>query len=157
MFHEMRRKERLLPNEETEAILNKAEYGVFSTIGEDGYPYGVPVNYVFYNGNIYFHCASDAGHKLDNIKYNPNVSFTVVTDSKIIPENLTTGYSSVIVFGKASFAEGEEAKAALLKLVEKLAPNFIEKGKICIESGKMPASVIKITPEYTTGKANKQR
>ena len=60
-----------------------------------------------------------------------------------------------IIFGKASLAEGEEAKAALLKLVEKLAPDFVEKGKSCIESGKMPASVIKITPEYITGKANK--
>lgn len=155
MFHEMRRKERILTNEEAETILNKAEYGVFSTIGEDGYPYGVPVNYVFYNGNIYFHCASNVGHKLENIKYNPNISFTVVTDSTIIPSGLTTGYSSVIIFGKASFAEGEEAKAALLKLVEKLAPDFVEKGKSCIESGKMPASVIKITPEYITGKANK--
>ena len=38
MFHEMRRKERMLTNEEAETILNKAEYGVFSTIGEDGYP-----------------------------------------------------------------------------------------------------------------------
>lgn len=157
MFREIRRKDRALTNDDALEILEKSEYGIVSTLSDNGYPYGVPVNHVFYNGNVYFHCALDAGHKLDNIKYNPNVSFTVVTDSTVIPSGLTTGYSSVIIFGKASLAEGEEAKAALLKLVEKLAPDFVEKGKSCIESGKMPASVIKITPEYITGKANKQK
>ena len=157
MFREIRRKDRALTNDDALEILEKSEYGIVSTISDNGYPYGVPVNHVFYNGNIYFHCASNVGHKLENIKYNPNISFTVVTDSTVIPSGLTTGYSSVIVFGKASFAEGEEAKAALLKLVEKLAPDFIKKGTSCIESEKMPASVIKITPEYITGKANKQK
>lgn len=64
MFYEMRRKDRLLTEKEAKEILSEGEYGVLSTIGEDGYPYGVPVNYVYLNDSIYFHCAADVGHKL---------------------------------------------------------------------------------------------
>ena len=95
MFYEMRRKDRLLTEKEAREILSEGEYGVLSTMGENGYPYGVPVNYVYLNDNIYFHCAADVGHKLENIKYNNHVCFTVVTNESVLPEALTTKYDSV--------------------------------------------------------------
>ena len=67
MKREMRRKDRLLTEKEAREILSEGEYGVLSTMGENGYPYGVPVNYVYLNDNIYFHCAADVGPKLENI------------------------------------------------------------------------------------------
>ena len=76
MFREMKRKERQLSAELTEKILNKCTSGVLSVIGDDGYPYGVPVSYAYSDGKIFFHCAKE-GHKVDAIKNNPKVSFTV--------------------------------------------------------------------------------
>ena len=76
MFKEMRRKDRMLTKEELLDIMATAEYGVLSTVGEDGWPYGVPVNFVYNGGKIYFHAAL-TGQKLDNILFNNKVSFCV--------------------------------------------------------------------------------
>jgi hypothetical protein len=84
MFKEIRRKEKQLTIEECHELLTKAEYGTLATIGADGYPYAVSVNYVFPNGNIYFHCAT-VGQKLDNIDNCSNVSFNIVTDVWVVP------------------------------------------------------------------------
>ena len=84
MFRKIRRKEKQLTAEECSEILAMAEYGTLATMGADGYPYAVPVNYVFHNSNIYLHCAN-VGHKLDNIGYCSNVSFNVVTDVWVVP------------------------------------------------------------------------
>lgn len=99
MFREMRRNERRLSSAESIAVLNEGNHGVLCTFGADEYPYGVPVHYVYHNGSVYFHCAV-IGHKLDNIKNNPNVSFCVVGSDRVIPASFTTRYRSVIVFGK---------------------------------------------------------
>ena len=63
---EMRRKDRAITEEDARALLNKAEYGVLSTVTEDGKPYGVPLNFCVIDCCLYFHCA-DEGQKIDNI------------------------------------------------------------------------------------------
>jgi Predicted flavin-nucleotide-binding protein len=68
MQREMRRSDRQLAIEEAKEILTKAEYGSLATIGEDGYPYVVPVSYAFEDSSIYIHGATE-GHKLDNINF----------------------------------------------------------------------------------------
>ena len=75
MFRKLRKINYEIPKERVEELIKTTEYGVLSTVGEDGYPYAVPVNYAYINGNIYFHCARE-GHKLDNISFNNKVSFT---------------------------------------------------------------------------------
>lgn len=55
---EMRRKEKMISQEEVMEVLETAEYGVLSTVSGDGIPYGTPVNFVFMDGAIYFHCAT---------------------------------------------------------------------------------------------------
>ena len=67
MFREMRRKRQALSMEETAAILYRGTSGVLALSGDDGYPYAVPMSYVYTDGKIYFHCAK-AGHKLDALK-----------------------------------------------------------------------------------------
>lgn len=59
-----------------DAILHRSTIGRLATIGNDGYPYITPVNYVYLDGSIYFHCAR-TGEKLDNIRRDPRVCFTV--------------------------------------------------------------------------------
>lgn len=88
MIREMRRKDRELKNDEIIEILKNNTYGILSTVSENGDPYGVPISYVFFNDSIYFHCAIQ-GHKLDNISNNKSVSFCVVGNTQILPDQFT--------------------------------------------------------------------
>ena len=72
MKREMRRKDRMISEEECLKVLEEAEYGSLATISEDGTPYITPLNFVYTDGALYFHCAKDVGHKLDNIARNHN-------------------------------------------------------------------------------------
>lgn len=154
MFKEMRRKDRQVFDEEIIEILTNGEYGIFSSISENGYPYGVPVNYVYHDNCIYFHCANE-GHKLNNIKANNKVSFCVVSDTKILSEKFTTKYKSVVAFGEADVITGESKELALLKIIEKYSSEFIDIGKKYIEKSKDHTKVIKIDIKHMTGKISK--
>ena len=57
MFREMRRKNQLLSLEETISILEQETSGTLAVLGDDGYPYAVPLSYVYEASKIYFHCA----------------------------------------------------------------------------------------------------
>ena len=107
MFREMRRKLQQLPQEECERILREGKTAVLALAGDDGYPYAVPVNYVYDGGKIYFHCAK-TGHKLDALRRCEKVSVCVVDRDDVAPERLATDYMSVIVFGRARILEDDE-------------------------------------------------
>ena len=89
----------------------------------DGQAYGVPLNYVFKNNCLYFHCALE-GHKLDNIRANNKVSFCVVGKTKVLPDKFSTEYESAMAFGTASVVQGEERYEALLRSCGKILPGF---------------------------------
>ena len=74
MFREMRRKRQLLPQEQALEILENGTSGVLALSGDGGYPYAVPMSYVYNDGKIYFHCAK-AGHKIDAIRSCDKASF----------------------------------------------------------------------------------
>ncbi|HAQ39663.1 MAG TPA: MFS transporter [Clostridiales bacterium] len=154
MFREMRKKNKEMNKDEITEVLLNGEFGILSTIDENGYPYGVPLNYAYKNGFIYFHCAK-TGHKTDNIMKNNKVSFCITESSEILPEKFTTMYKSVILFGKAVEAEGEEKKDGLLALIEKYSADFMDEGKKYIERAHDTARVLKIEIEHSTGKVSK--
>lgn len=151
MFKEMRRKDRAFSEEKTREILKNGDFGVLSTVGENGYAYGIPVNYVYVNDAIYFHCATE-GYKLDNIAFNDRVSFCVVGKTQPIPETFSYSYESVVAFGKAQEVTGEEKQQALLELVQKYSAAFVEKGKAYIQKDHSKTTVIKVSIEHLTGK-----
>ena len=123
MFRELRRQQQLLNKEECEEILDKGSSGILSVLGDDDYPYGVPLNYVYHNGKFYFHCAKE-GYKIDAIQKHNKVSFTVVGEEENLPEKFTAKYKSVIVFGKASMVNDDnEKKEAILAIADKYSPN----------------------------------
>lgn len=155
MFKTMRRQDRQVSGAEVAVILEKCEYGVLSTVNQNGYAYGVPVSYVYKDDSIYFHCANE-GVKLDNIKMNNKVSFCVVGDKQSIPEKFTTAYESVIVFGQATIIQGQEKNDALVALIEKYAPDHMEKGKEYIQKSNAKTTVVKIVIEHITGKVRPQ-
>ena len=154
MFKEMRRKNREISKEEIIKILEQGEYGTVATVDENGYPYSLPLSYVYYKDCIYFHCARE-GKKLSNIDKNNKVSFSVIGDTELMPSKFSTKYESVIVFGKAHKSQDEEKELALLKLIEKYSPNFLEEGKAYIGKAKDMTTVIKIDIEHLTGKSIK--
>ena len=155
MFREMRRKERQLSDIVSKKIINNGEFGILSTIGSNGYPYGIPLNYVYYNDGIYFHSAAE-GHKIDNMENNGKVSFCITSDVELLPERFGTKYKSVVVFGKASEAFDPEKEEALAALIKKYSGQFLEKGKKYILSSKDKTRVFKIEIEHMAGKSNRR-
>lgn len=154
MFAEIRRKDRKAADEQTEAVLKNGEYGILSTVGSDGYPYGIPVNYAYEDGRINFHCAKGVGKKLENIRQNDKVCFTVVGRTQVLPEQFSTNYESTVVFGRArELTEPEEKRVALEKLIVKYSPEFQEAGHRYIERSGAATGVYEIVVEHMSGKA----
>lgn len=152
MFREMRRKTQQLPQEECEAVLRRGAYGVLAVRGDEGWPYAVPVSYVYSGEKIYFHCAL-AGHKLDAIKGEERVSFCVVDENEPHPETFTTWYRSVIAFGRARILTDAAAKrAAFEAFAAKYSPDD-EPGRL-EEIDKLfdRADIVEISIERLTGK-----
>ncbi|MHC1721458.1 MAG: pyridoxamine 5'-phosphate oxidase family protein [Clostridiaceae bacterium] len=147
----MRRADRLMNSEEAAGLLVKGDYGIFCTVDQEGQPYGTPVHYVFYKGNIYFHAATE-GTKLDNLKGNDKVCFTVVITSQVEPEKFSTIYESVMAFGKASEVGEEEKTMILMELVKKYSPEYIKEGEAYIEASRNATIVVKIEVESFSGK-----
>ncbi len=152
MFPKMRRFKNELSEKETYQVLEKGIDGILGTISYTGYPYTVPVNYALVNGKIYFHCAT-SGHKLDNIKENSNVSFTVVTRNEIIQDEFTTDFQSVILFGKAKLIE--PSQEILMELIKKYSSLFLKEGKEYVKNSYMSTQLVEITIEHITGKERK--
>ena len=107
MFREMRRSKQRLPREVAVEILERNTSGVLALSGDEGYPYAVPMSYVYAEGKIYFHSAKN-GHKIDAIQRNEKASFCVIDQDQIVPEKYTTLFRSVIVFGRRRLVEDME-------------------------------------------------
>jgi len=152
---ELRRKDRIITEEEAIALLNKAEYGVLSTVSENGEPYGVPLNFCVIDHCVYFHCAVE-GQKIDNIKQNKSVSFCAVGNTEILPDKFGTKYESVIVSGEVEEVFDMNKQLALEGLLQKYSPEFIDKGIKYIEDLNEKTRVFKITINKLAGKARRQ-
>ena len=150
-MRKMRRKDKEIGMDDAINFLTEHEYGVLSTVGTDGQPYGVPLNYVYKDNCIYFHCAL-TGHKIENIVNNPKVSFCAVGDTKVLPSEFSTNYVSAVAFGVASEIQGTERYNALVLLLEKFSPDFLEEGKKYIEKLDKATKVIKIEIQHISGK-----
>ena len=109
MNREMYKKERQMSSEATAAIFSKGNHGTLAVNGDDGYPYAVPVNYVYDGGKIYIHSAK-YGYKIDAVKRDDKVCFSAILNSKVQQDKFTAAFQSVIAFGKISFVEDEAEK-----------------------------------------------
>lgn len=121
-------------------------------MGPDGYPYAVPLNYVYGDGRIYFHCAQE-GHKMECIRNNDRVSFCVVQRDKVVPKAFATDYRSAIVFGRAGVITDDLAgRRALERLNDKYSPEFPEEGQREIERCGNKVCIVEIEIEHMSGK-----
>ena len=105
----MRRRRQQLPDSEALAILQNATSGTLALLGDNGYPYAVPISYVYHDGKLFFHSAL-AGHKVDAIRACDKASFCVIQQDDVRPEQYTTYFRSVIAFGRVHIVENEEEK-----------------------------------------------
>lgn len=153
MFRPLRRNKQTLTMEEILPLLEKGSYGILSMLGVEGYPYGVPVNYVYFHEALYFHSAI-SGHKIEAMKKNDKVSFVIIGKSDVVSAKLTTFFQSVILFGRVSFLEdSKERKEAMMALGKKYSPMLpdsrIEQE---IERDDRILSVIKMEIDHISGK-----
>lgn len=152
MFRKMRRGKQQLSHEESIEVLRHCTNGVLSVTGDDGYPYGVPLSYVYHDNHIYFHCAKE-GHKLDALRQNNKVCFTVVDADEVHAEELTTYFRSVIAFGKARILDSQEAmNNPHIVLSEKYCSSCPEIWKKAMETELHRMVMVDIEIEHLTGK-----
>ena len=122
-FRPMRRFKQQLPQEECVRILDAAYRGFLSVIGDGGYPYTVPINFVHDGGKIYFHCAKD-GHKVDAIRACDKACFTVLDETVREPGDWWYHVKSVICFGRIHIVDnGIEHTFRLRQLGKKYFPD----------------------------------
>ena len=151
MFRKMRRFKQEMDHDSCVKLIEGQTHGVLSVIGDDGYPYGVPLSYVFDGHDFYFHCALQ-GHKLDAIMRDPKVSFTIVGKDQIVPEEYTTYFQSVIAFGTMERLDGEKKKASLSLLGNHYTPGDENGVKEEIEKTLPRVCVLQMHVAYMSGK-----
>ena len=108
-FRSMRRKRQQLSEAESIEILRKSTSGTLALLGDNGYPYAVPISYVYADGKLYFHSAL-SGHKVDAIRNCDKASFCVIDKDDVQPEKYTTYFRSVIAFGRIHIIEDDQEK-----------------------------------------------
>ena len=151
-FREMRRKRQQLSDEESISILQKATSGTLALLGDNGYPYAVPISYVYSDSKLYFHSAL-SGHKIDAIRNCDKASFCVIDKDDVRPEKYTTYFRSVIAFGRIHIIEDEQEKLETARLLgDRYNPNQEEALQKELEKGLARMVMIRFDIEHLTGK-----
>lgn len=152
MFRELRRKKQLLSEQETLRVLEEGKTGIVGVLGDDGYPYTVPINYVSLEDKIYFHSAKK-GHKVDAIAKEPKISMTVVEKDDVVSREFTTYFRSIQLFGKAYVVEDEaERNVAFRALCEKFSGADMDRYDEIMSKEADAAAIVRIDIEHITGK-----
>ena len=155
-FRPIRRFKQALPPEECTAILETAYRGFLSVIGDEGYPYTVPINFVLTDGKLYFHCARE-GHKLDAIRSCDKACFTVIDDPVKEPDSWWYHVRSVICFGRIAILEsGEEHDRRLVELGKKYFPDGYDIDTD-MKRNAPRAEVLEFTIEHISGKKVREK
>ena len=158
MFREVTRFKQALSNEECTSILKSQLRGVLSVLGDDGYPYGMPLNH-YYNeedGKLYFH-SGKFGHKVDAILREPKASFCVYDDGIRENGNWYLTFRSVIVFGKIEIIEDREK---IYDIARKLSRKFTDDEAYIeqeVRNSGPGTLMFALIPEHITGKRVTER
>ena len=151
-FRAMRRHRQQLSDEESIGILKKATSGTLALLGDGGYPYAVPISYVYDDGKLYFHSAM-SGHKVDAIRSCDKASFCVIDQDGVRPAEYTTYFRSVIAFGRIRIVEDKAEKLAIARILgNRYNPNQEEALQKELEHGLARMLAIRFDIEHLTGK-----
>ena len=153
MFRELLRKNKKLSTEDCIQILKNETRGVLSVIGDDDYPYGMPMNH-WYNEEdrkIYFHCGK-AGHRLDALKKHNKVSFCAYDNGYKQEGSWALNVKSVIVFGKITIVDDKDK---IIDITTKLSHKFTQDDEYIkreIDNYLDRTLLLELTPEHMCGK-----
>lgn len=153
MFRPLQKSKQALPQATCLHLLQTQTRGVLSVMGEDGYPYGMPMNHFYHekDGCLYFHCGK-GGHRLDAIRACNKASFCVY-DRGIRPENeWAFRVQSVIVFGKIDVIDD---LPLIRDICEKLSYRFTDDTAYIEKELRESAQntlLLRLTPEHISGK-----
>ena len=153
MFREMMRFKQAIPREECIRILQEEKRGVLSVLGDDDYPYGMPINHWYCpeDGKIYFH-GGRQGHKIDAIRRHDKVSFCVYDSGFRKEGDWALNIKSVIVFGRVEIVEDEDWA---IEVSRRLSRKFTQDEDYIqheVEKSGPRTLVFALTPEHMTGK-----
>ncbi len=153
MFREMRRIKQQISPEECRQVLREQPRGVLSMLGDDGYPYGIPMDhwYCEADGAIYFHCAK-AGHKIDAITACDKVSYCVMDEGWRKEGEWALNIRSVIVFGRIEMVEDQET---IYRIARQLSYKFTNDEQYInreITRSGPRTLMFALVPEHMTGK-----
>ena len=153
MFRSMRRKQKQITESETKQLLRTERRGVLAVNGEEGYPYAIPVNYIYdeAHGKIYFHGAK-AGYKFDALKKSDKVCFTVYGNERLEEGDWAPYLQSAVIFGRCHLVEDTvQTDAHVREVARKYYPNEEEIQKEMEKSGKA-VQLYELTIEHMSGK-----
>jgi nitroimidazol reductase NimA-like FMN-containing flavoprotein (pyridoxamine 5'-phosphate oxidase superfamily) len=153
MFREMRRFKQQIPAQECIEVLVKEKRGVLSVLGDDGYPYGIPLNHLYCeeDGNIYFHGAKE-GHKIDSILRCDKVCYTVFEEGYRKEGEWSLNVRSIVVFGRISLVEDEEKKEKICTALGRKFTDDREYLEKELKNNLDRVMCLMIKPEHITGK-----
>ena len=152
MFRTMRRAKQQLSREAAVEILAKNTGGTLALLGDEDYPYAVPMSYVYFDGKLYFHSA-DTGHKIDAVARHEKASFCVIDQDLIVPEKYTTYFRSVIAFGKIRRVEDPEEMGRIATILAlKYSPDCEEGIQKEVRSSLHHMAILELTIEHMTAK-----
>ena len=153
MFREMLRKKQQLSQEECVRILREELRGVLSVLGDDDYPYGMPLNHYYceQDGKLYFH-SGKRGHKIDALKRHDKASFCVYDKGFRKDGEWALNIKSVIVFGRIEFITDRET---IYRVSAELSRKFTDDEAYIsheIEHSGPGTAMFALIPEHMTGK-----
>lgn len=151
MFRKMRRFKQQISEEECIRILKEQPRGVLSMIGDDGYPYGIPLDHWYSGNKLYFHGAK-VGHKMDAITAFDKVSYCVMDESFRRDGEWALNIKSVVVFGRIRVVEDEAKKREICtNLVRKFTDDeeYLQKE---LTNAFSRVNCLELTIEHMTGK-----
>ena len=153
MFRKMRRWKQQLTQDECKQILREEPRGVLAVLGDDAYPYALPMNFVYDDetGHLFFHCAKE-GHKLDAVRKHNKVSFCVYDKGFRREGEWAPNIRSVIVFGRMrEVSAGEETERRVRQLGMKYLPDAESVEKETAQTANR-VLCLELVPEHMTGK-----
>ena len=158
MFRELQRKNQKLDDEECVRLLCGTKRGVLSVAGDDGYPYGVPLNHWYCpeDGKIYFHSGRE-GHKIDALRRSDKASFCVLDEGRREEGEWWLTFRSVVVFGRIEFVTD---RCRALDISRSLSYRFTSDGDYIekeIERSGSGVLCFALVPEQITGKLVREK
>ena len=169
-FREMRKAAQELDHDACLEMIQRATSGVLSVVGDEGYPYGVPMSFVYVDGKaggaedpaaacdgkvgtFYFHCAK-TGHKIDALRACDKACFTIIDRDDVVADEFTTYFKSVIAFGRIRILETrEEIMPAIRLLADRYSPDESDEKKSAeIDREFAGLAMLELTVEHMTGK-----